>query len=190
VAGSAGAANGGYPTLKAAFDALNLVTTQGGSVITVSISCDTNEGALTASLNQPSVSSWTSLTITPVGARTVTGAPAGGNPLINLNGADNVTINGVNSGGNSLTISNTTVSATGETSTIRFIEGATNNVVTNCTIQGSATVPAATAGGNILFSTSTIAGGNSGNTISNCTIAPAGANLPTKGIHSLGTQHL
>src|SRR5207249_537090 len=108
-----------------------------GNNITVNITCDTNEGTLTATLNQPSVSSWTSLTITPVGMRTVAGATTDGNPLIDLNGADNVTINGANAGGNSLTISNTTIGATAGTSTIRFINDATNNTVTNCTILGS-----------------------------------------------------
>src|SRR5947207_13889796 len=44
-----------------------------------------------------------------------------------------------------------------------------------------------TAGGTILFSTSTIVGGNSNTTITNCNIGPAGATLPTKGVHSLGT---
>ena len=43
-----------------------------------------------------------------------------------------------------------------------------------------------TAGGNILISTSTL-GANSGNTISNNAIGPAGANLPTKGVMSLGS---
>src|SRR5439155_8309338 len=100
---------------------------------------------------------------------------------------DNVTINGLNASGNSLTISNTTVSATASTSTIRFREGATLNTVTNCTVRGSATMAVGTAGGTILFSTSTIVGGNSNNTISNCNIGPAGATLPTKGVHSLGT---
>src|SRR5207247_7901792 len=97
-------------------------------------------------------------------------ASVAGSPLIDLNGADFVTINGLNAGGNSLTISNTTVSATASTSTIRFINGAQSNTVTNCTILGSATVTVGTAGGNILFSTSPAVGttivGNNSNTIS------------------------
>ena len=118
VTGSTGA-DGSYATLKAAFDALNANGTQAGNVISVSITGDTTETA-TAALNEPSVSSWTSLTITPSGARTVSGAIAAGSPLINLNGADNVTIDGLNSAGNSLTISNTTIGATAGTGTIRL----------------------------------------------------------------------
>ena len=186
VAGSTGA-DGSYTTLKNAFDALNANAAQAGNAITVSIIGDTTETA-TASLNQPATSSWTSLTITPSGARTVSGAIAAGNPLINLNGADDVTIDGLNSAGNSLTISNTTTSATAGTSTIRFIGGATNNAIQNCTILGSSSsTSGTTATANILFSTSTVAGGNSSNTISGNTVGPAGASLPTREIMSLGT---
>ena len=122
----------------------------------------------------------------PSGARTVTGAITAGSPLINLNGAKNVSINGENVGGNSLTLSNTTASATASTSTIRLINGAQNNIITNCTVLGSSTQRSATAGGNILISTST-GGANSGNFITNNNIGPAGANLPTKGVMSLGS---
>ena len=122
----------------------------------------------------------------PSGARTVTGAITAGSPLINLNGAKNVSINGENVGGNSLTLSNTTASTTASTSTIRLINGAQNDIITNCTVLGSSTTAVATAGGTILISTST-GGANSGNFITSNNIGPAGANLPTKGIMSLGS---
>jgi hypothetical protein len=74
------------------------------------------------------------LTISPSGAtRTISGSVAA--PLLNFNGADNVIIDGLNTGGNSLTISNTSTAA--GTSTIRFINDATNNIIRNCTIEGS-----------------------------------------------------
>lgn len=183
VAGSTGA-DGSYATLKAAFDALNLQPAQGGNTITVTINGDTTETA-TAALNQPATSSWTSLTVSPSGARTVSGSLAA--PLIDLAGADNVTINGLNTGGNALTLSNTSTAATAGTSTIRFINGATSDTVQNCTILGSSTASTTTAGGNVLFSTSTVAGGNSSNTITANNIGPAGANLPTKGVMGLGS---
>ena len=47
-------------------------------------------------------------------------------------------------------------------------------------------ISTAIAGGNILISTST-GGANSGNFITNNNIGPAGANLPTKGVMSLGS---
>ena len=131
--------------------------------------------------------SYTSVNMTPTGVRTISGAIAAGSPLLDLNGADNVTINGLNSGGNSLTISNTTVSSTGFTSTIRFINAAQNNMVTNCSVLGSSTAAANFDTGNILFSISTGAG-NSSNTISNNAIGPAGANLPSKGIKALARR--
>ena len=188
VSGSTGA-DGSYLTLKAAFDALNANTTQTGNNIAVSVVGDTAEGAATAALNQPSGGSWSTLTITPSGARTISGATTAGNPLVDLNGADNVTINGLNAAGNSLTISNTTVSATSGTSTIRFQTDATGNLITNCSVLGSATMAAGTNGGNIFFGSAAVTTGNDNNTISNCNIGPAGANLPTKGIHFSGTSN-
>ncbi|WP_309640133.1 hypothetical protein [Flavobacterium sp.] len=175
-----------YATLKAAFDAINIVGTHTG-VIAISVLNDTNEGVLTAALNQ--VAGVTSVSIQPggCGPRTITGATTAPNPLIDFNGADNVTVDGLNTGGNSLTISNTTVSATSGTCTIRFQLDATNNTVTNTTVLGSATMASGTAGGNIFFGAASTVTGSDNNTISNCTIGPAGVNLPTKGICFTGT---
>lgn len=182
-----GTLNASYITLKAAFDAINTGTHTG--VITIGISGNTTETA-TAVLNASGSGSanYTSITISPTGgaARTISGAIAAGSPLIDLNGADNVTVNGLNTGGNSLTLSNTTVSSTSGTSTIRFIADATNNTITNCMIQGSFSNFSGN-GANILFSTGTTTG-NDNNTISNCNIGPAGANLPTKCIYGNGSQ--
>ncbi|MDQ2920805.1 MAG: hypothetical protein M3R52_04200, partial [Acidobacteriota bacterium] len=177
----------GYATVKDAFDAVNAGTHQGA--VTMWIFGNTTETA-TAVLNASGSgsASYASVVMLPSGgARTVSGAIIAGSPLINLNGADNVSIDGLNSGGNSLTLSNTTVSNTAGTSTVRFIEGATNDAVKNCTILGSSTATTTVAGGNVLFSTSTIAGGNSNNTISGNNIGPAGTNLPIKGVMGLGS---
>src|SRR4029077_10755610 len=106
-----------------------------------------------------------------------TGAITAGNALVRV-GASNVTINGLSSGGNSLTLSNTTVSGTAGTSTILFVTGASNNTVTNCTILGSSTTAVDQAGGNVLFA----ALGSNNNTISGNNIGPAGTDLPTKGV--------
>ena len=177
--------NADYATLKDAFDAINLGTHTG--VINIGVCGDTTETA-SAVLNASGVgaANYTLVLITPTGVRTVSGAIVAGSPLIDLNGADNVTIDGLNSGGNSLTISNTTASATAGTSTIRLINGAQNNTITRCAVLGSSIASTTTAGGNILISTST-GGANSNNAISNNAIGPAGANLPTKGVMSLGS---
>jgi hypothetical protein len=179
-----------YATLGAAFAAINAGTHTG--TITIDVVADTAEGTTSAVLNASGVgsASYTSITISPCGggARTISGATTAGSPLIDLNGADNVTIDGLNTGGNSLTISNTSAAATANTSTIRFIGGATNNLVTRSSIQGSFNGTVATAGGTIYFSTDTVAlTGNDNNTISICNIGPAGANLPSKAIFASGT---
>ncbi|MBK6537837.1 MAG: hypothetical protein IPG09_08695 [Ignavibacteria bacterium] len=189
VAGSAGAANGSYATLKAAFDALNLETTQAGNNITITINAGTylpNSETAPCVLNQPTTSSWTSLTITPIGAVTVSGAIAAGSPLIDLNGADNVTIDGLNASGNSMIIENTTVSATTGTSTIRLQTDATGNTITRCSVLGASTMAVGTNGGNIYFGANAVTGSDN-NTVSNCNIGPSGANLPTKGVYANGT---
>jgi hypothetical protein len=170
--------NGSYATLSAAFTAIG--TSQAAANITVTITGDTTEPAAGASIG---AGTWTSLTIQPSGGlRTVSGAATAGNPLLLFNGADNVTI----SGGGNLVISNTTVSSTSNTSTIRFIGDATNNIIDNCTVLGSTTVPTGTNGGVIFFSTGTTTG-NDNNTISNCNIGPAGSNLPSKLIYGNGS---
>jgi hypothetical protein len=151
VAGSTGA-NATYATLKAAFDALNANTNQTGNTITVTILGNTTETA-SAVLNQPSGGSWSTLTTSPSGTRSISGAIAGN--LIDFNGADNVTI----SGGGTLMIDNTSNTATA--TTIRFINDAKNNTVQNCNIKGSGT---GTAVGTIFFSTGTSTG-NDGNII-------------------------
>lgn len=192
VESTGGTASAGYSTLKAAFDAINAATHTG--TINIEICGDTSEGTATATLtagNDAGTANYTALTISPVGgaARTVSGTTTAGNPLIDLNGADNVTINGLNTGGNSLTISNLTVSATLGTSTVRFIGGASNNTITNSSILGSGTMAVGVNGGNIFFSTDGLAGtGNDGNVISNNNIGPVGANLPTKAIYGNGTS--
>jgi hypothetical protein len=169
------------------FAALN-ANDQTGNTITVSITADVTETVTAADSIGLNAGNWTSITITPSGVRTITGAPVGGTPMIKFNGADNVIINGLNSGGNSLTIANTTVSATTGTATIRFIHGASNNTITNCNLQGSLTSSIATNGAIVFFSTDAItANGNDNNTISNCDIGPAGVNLPSKGILGNGS---
>ena len=189
VSGSTGA-DGPYTNFTLAagvFDILNTTGPHTGNTILITVSGDVTGETGAISLN---AGTWTSITINPTGGvlRTISGSPVAGSPMINLNGADNVTFNGLNTGGDALTISNTTVSATSGTSTIRFIGGATNNTITNCSVQGSGTMSVATNGAVIFFSTDALtANGNDNNTISNNDIGPAGANLPTKGILGNGS---
>ena len=139
-----------YINVKGAFDAINAGIHQGA--INISVVCDTVE-PVSAVLNASGTgaASYTSVLMTPVGARTVSGALAA--PLIDLNGADNVTINGLNAAGNSLTLTNPSTSAVAGTSTVRFINGATSDLVTNCSVRGSSTGHWPLRCGNVLFST-------------------------------------
>ncbi len=117
------------------------------------------------------------------GSFTIAGAIAG--PLIELNGADNVTMDGLNSGGNALTVSNSN-SSSSSAATVRFVNDATGNVIRNCTIEGSAI---GSARGVVWFSdASSGVTGNDNNTISANDIKPAGANLPRYAIYGSGTS--
>jgi hypothetical protein len=120
-------------------------------MILVSVTCDTLE-PVSAVLNASGTgsASYTSVTVNPLGARTVSGTFAG--PLINLNGADNVTIDGLG-GGNSLTLDNTSTAATA--STVHLVGDASNNFVTNCTIKGASS---AVNRGTIFIDTGTATG--------------------------------
>src|SRR5205814_8001271 len=91
-----------YLSVALAFSAINAGIHQGD--IIVWILGDTTEAAAGASLSASGsgAASYTSVAMLPSGARTVTGAITAGSPLINLNGAKNVSINGENTGGNSL----------------------------------------------------------------------------------------
>ncbi len=170
-----------YATLKAAFDAINAGTHQG--IIAITINGATMEAA-TAVLNASGTgsASYTGISINPTGgtASSITGNIAG--PLIDLNGADNVTMDGLNSGGNALTISNTNTGNAANTSTIRFVNDATANTIQNITLLGATTN---VTSGTLYFSTGTTIG-NDNNTISNCNLADGGG-FPVNSFYSAGT---
>ena len=180
VTASAGTASASYTTLKAAFDAVNAGVHQG--VIGIAISGNTAETATASLLASGGTSSYTQITVQPQGgaARTVTGTIAGA--LVELNGADNVTIDGLNSGGDALTLANTSTGATA--SALRFVNDATGNTIQNCSLQASG---AAVTTGVVAFSTTTGAGGNDNNVVTACDIGPAGASLPYVGVFSQGS---
>lgn len=153
---------GTYKTLKAAFDAINNGTLTGA--VTLQIVDNTVE-PLTATLNASGVgaANYTSVDIYPtVAGRSISMAAA--TSLINLNGADNVTIDGrVNKVGPAdLTISSTNSSIGIPVSTIQFRNDASNNFVRYCKILG--TPPINSISATILFTTGTTTGNNN-NTI-------------------------
>ena len=176
-----------YSTLKEAFYEINDGVQQGE--ITIKINGSTIETA-SAILNASGNGSanYSSLNIYP----TISGLTISGNlraPLIDLNGADNVTIDGrVNATGSTkdLIITNLKASSTAGTSTIRFINDASNNTIKYCTIKGS---EKKSNSGVILFATTDVSTGNDDNTIDNNDITNAvNANRPVNAIYSLGTS--
>lgn len=175
-----------YATLKAAFDNINNGNHRGN--ITVKINGSTVETA-TATLNASGSGSalYTSIQVYP----TFTGLSITGNlaaPLIDLNGADNVVIDGrVNATGTTpnLLIGNTSVSSIAGTSTLRFINDASNNIVRYCVIKGAETVASS---GVVFFSTTSLTSGNDNNTLSNNLITATSANSrPVNAVYSAGT---
>ncbi|MBK8955134.1 MAG: T9SS type A sorting domain-containing protein [Saprospiraceae bacterium] len=190
VISSGGTPMASYTTLSAAFLAINSGTHTG--TITVNITANTTEPVSGAILNASGAGAadYTSILVKPSGgaARTISGAATAGLALVQLNGADNVTFDGLNTGGNSLTIVNTTVSATSGTSTIHLQTDATFNIFTNLTVNGSGTMPVGTNGGNFWFGASSTSTGQDNNLISNCKIGPNGTNWNSKGIYSNGTS--
>lgn len=171
VSGANGIAdNSSFATLKAAFDAINAQPDQAGKDIEVQITGNTTETA-SAVLNQPATANWNSLMIYPTAVATISGSFIG--TIIDLNGADNVTINGrLNKTGaaKSLTISHT-ISADNSNRTIRLLNDAKNNTIQYATITGKCP---STGAGVIFFSTTNGADGNDDNIIEYCDINAMG----------------
>ena len=189
VTATAGTTSGGYNTLKAAFDAINAGTHRG--TLQVKINSNTTE-ITTATLNASGTgsASYSSINMYPTATGlTITGSIAA--PLIDLNGADSVVIDGrVNQTGTTadLTISNASTSNMAGTSTIRLINSASFNTVKYCYLKGSSRVGDNGVGGMVFFSTSTGTSGNNSNAISYNNITNAGGNRPNFAIGSAGSS--
>ena len=172
-----------YANLKSAFDAINAGTHTGEIVLKLAGSTIETASAILNASSSPS--SYTSVHIYPtVTGLSITGDLAGS--LINLNGADNVTIDGsVNEADvtKDLIITNTSISSATYTSAICFSGDASANTVKYCTIKGSQT----SANGGIIFFTAGTTLGNNGNTIDHNDITcTADANRPISAIYSQG----
>ena len=174
-----------YATLKSAFDAINAGSITGEIIL--QITGNTTETA-NATLNASGSgnANYTSVTIYP----TQTGITISGNlasPLVDLDGANNVTIDGrLNASGTTkdLSIVNSNVSTAANTSTIRFQSSAVNNTIQYCTIKGGAT---GGYSGVILFARPSTGNGNSNNRIEHCDLAGLGAsNRPFAVVYSFG----
>ncbi len=172
VTATSGTSKARYFTLKAAFDAINAGTH--ANAVTINVLGSTSETA-TATLNASGQAStnYTDLTIYPI----VPGATIGGSvdgPLIYLNGADNVTVDGrLNATGSSSALTLNNASNGWNAVTLQLNNGASHNIVTYCTIKG---------GGNSNGTNGTVSflssGSNSFNALTNNALTNNGSRRP------------
>lgn len=175
---TAGIPTGNYTTLKACFDAINAGVHQG--VININVNASVVETA-TATLNASGgLSSYTHVNIQPTTTCSISGKIAG--PLIFLNGADSVTIDGRIGGtgtARSLTISNSYDSTVAAAYTIYFTNFANRNTIRYTICEGL---------GQTNYTNGTIYGqGTQYNKIDNCEIRPVGNGLQNIGIRFVDT---
>ncbi|AWI26209.1 LamG-like jellyroll fold domain-containing protein [Flavobacterium pallidum] len=162
-----------YQSLAAAFSAINNgVHTGAISVKIIRDSVEPQTPILDAS--GTGAASYSSINISPVGGveRTIT---VSGNEGIFIRNAQNVTIDGLNTDGNALTIRNITPGF----QTITTFGSTGNNVITRCKLLGSG------ASGVVSYTTHTV-GNSQGNTLSYCTIGPYDSSLPQYGVYLYG----
>ena len=175
-----------YSTLYAAFTAINAGTHKGAIEIAISGTVTETSSAVLNGTGSGSAS-YTSVLIYP----TVTNVIIGGNlspstlPIIDLNGATNVTIDGrVNHTGSSTDLVIRNAYSSGN-STIRFINGASSNTVKYCTLKGAG----ASAGSGIIFFSTSSTSGNSNNIIDHNSIQFNGYGaIPQNCIFALGSS--
>ena len=148
VTATAGTASASYTTISAAFVAINAGTHQGVINITV-VGNTTEPAAPTALLKSAAPSSYTSITIKPSGGNWIINSaatPTANRGIIELSGADNVTIDGddpATAGARNLTVQAAISASTGVTC-VRFssnsttgADGADNCTLKNCILIGS-----------------------------------------------------
>ena len=125
-----GGSGANYTTLQAAFAAINTGTINGQIILQITGNTTETAAPVLYQSGYGGVSNYTSVTIYPTTTSIAISANTGTNfPVIDLNGADNVTIDGrVNQTGtpNSLTLTNT--NTTSNAATLRFLNSAESNL--------------------------------------------------------------
>lgn len=141
-----GTPTGSFATISEAFSAINAGTHSG--TIVISVNGNTTEPAAPVYLvaSGQGAASYTGISIKPTVVATIAGATTAGSAVINLDGADFVTIDGsIAVGGTTrdLTIQNTAANTVANVACIRLIGrttlglGATNITIDNCNIIGN-----------------------------------------------------
>ncbi|HLO60825.1 MAG TPA: hypothetical protein VK179_18885, partial [Bacteroidales bacterium] len=150
------------------FEQLNAGVVEGN--VTVNVISDITNETGTNALNE--FAAPYTLTIYPVGLRTINATS--GNAVFRYNGADRVTINGLNDGTNSLTVINTAGNVAS------FAAGASDNVITNATLKGITS----STGGVVQFGDCSNTASNSNNSINHCTITTSSLTIsPYAGVY-------
>ncbi len=170
VTASAGAPYNTYNTLKAAFDNINAGFHQGNIDMRINSSLTETVSSRLDSSGAASGASYTSILIRPADTVTVlktitcaTGAIA----VIELNGADNVTIDGRAGGAGSTSLLQiVSTSTTAGTVNLRLTNGAQNNTVTYLSSQCAMNATTNTIT-HLAFTAGSVAVGNANNTFSN-----------------------
>lgn len=157
----------------------NAVNTRGLSGnVTLTVTSNITEAG-TVALNQWTGGYTITIQTNTTSVKTLSGNVAA--PLFDLNGADNITIDGrVGGSGRYLRFVNSNTGG----QTFRFINDATGNTFTYCTIEG---MRVSSTSGIIDFSTTTGSTGNDDNTISYCIIKDASSGTLQNAIVSSGT---
>lgn len=141
-----GAPAGSYVTINDAFVAINAGTHTGSIVISVNASTIEPATPVNLAASGQGSASYTDILIKPTATATIAGATTAGSAVINLDGADNVTIDGsiaVAGTTRDLTIQNTAAITVTNVAAIRLIGrttlgfGATNVTIKNCNITGN-----------------------------------------------------
>lgn len=177
--------DGTYTTLFEAFTAVNEGNLKGDVVLHIISSITESQTAVLYYTGYNGTADYTSVTVYPDATGYVIGGDIDG-PLIDLNGASNVTIDGrVGASGSAKDLAFTNISTGTSASTVQFSESATSNTLKYCIIKGAAT---SAASGIIFFSTVTAGSVNARNSITNNDITSDDAGRPINVVYSNGTS--
>lgn len=167
-----GGSSATYSTVNAAFAAINAGTHFGA--ITIDITANTTEPSTPTPLvaSGQGAANYTSIVLRPTVTATISGVMLTGRGVLELDGADNVTIDGDIIGGpvnRDLTISNDAANNIAATAAIRLIGratlglGATSNTIANCFILGNTQGNDGISGSTVINSYGIYAGNNAVN---------------------------
>ena len=190
-AGSGSGSTGGYSSLAGAFTDINSGVYQGAIDIRINDNFSMTASAVLEASGTGSAS-YTSILIRPADTSTVVkrvSTTTANINLIDLNGADNVTIDGRAGGTGTVTnlefLYNVNTTLTSTNTTMRLNNGATNNVFSYVMFSNNSIQSAAGAANINIINSSTGFSPNSNNTIQNCILYGARNSIIQDGTNNL-----